>query len=112
MSNQEWLESLKPGDKVAIPVKYGDNYSIRTVDRVTNTQIVVNGCKYRKTSGYLVSSDKFYTERIIPVSERVLQANKDHARKMRFKKINFNPSNFTLDQMDQLSDLVESFKNE
>jgi hypothetical protein len=48
-----WLESLKAGDEVMVPSRYGAP-SILRVDRVTPTQVVVGSEKYRKSNGYRV----------------------------------------------------------
>ncbi len=41
----EFLKTLKPGDKVIVSAR---NYRcIRTVERLPNTMIIVNGAKFR-----------------------------------------------------------------
>lgn len=50
MSDQkQWAQALKPGDEIAVRRGYGyATYSILTVDRVTASQIVVGGMRFRK----------------------------------------------------------------
>lgn len=52
MTDDEWAKSLKPGDEIAV-----GNYhrkDIRTVDRVTATQVVVGDARFRRKDGMLV----------------------------------------------------------
>jgi hypothetical protein len=57
MERDKWLNSLTIGSEVCIPHRYGDNYDIATVVRLTKTLIIVryNGKgyeeKYRKDDG-------------------------------------------------------------
>ncbi len=44
-----WLDELKEGDRVYVSGRY--NSILHTVDKVTKTQIVVSGNRYRKSSG-------------------------------------------------------------
>lgn len=46
------LKDLKEGDKVVVYNIYGD--SIKKVDRVTKAQIIVDGYKYRRETGYRI----------------------------------------------------------
>lgn len=57
MSEQEWLNSLKPGDEVLVGGRWDDR--IDKVGRVTATQIVVGGTKYRKSNGRRVGATGF-----------------------------------------------------
>lgn len=50
----EWLQNLKPGDKVVVGVGNGSYSRIEAVDRVTATQIIIGGARYRKNNGYRV----------------------------------------------------------
>lgn len=55
MNNDQWLQSLKAGDKVCIQRQYTSAYDVYTVERITPTQIVLpRGSKYRKSDGYSV----------------------------------------------------------
>ena len=56
------LKDLKEGDKVIVYNRYGD--SIKTVERVTKTQIVVDGYKYRRETGYQIAGNTWYSSRI------------------------------------------------
>lgn len=72
-NHKEWLASLKPGDKVAIPRKSMSSYSsydISTVERLTNTQIIIlGGNRYRKENGRPIGS--VYGMRLQPYSDDV-----------------------------------------
>ena len=55
MNNDQWLQSLKAGDKVCILRQYTSAYDVYTVERVTPAQIVLpRGSKYRKSDGYSI----------------------------------------------------------
>lgn len=55
-----WLANLEAGSKVAIKRGFGGEHSICTVDRVTATQVVVNGIRYNRTNGYQIGSHSSY----------------------------------------------------
>lgn len=44
-----WLSSLKPGDEVAL--YDGWNYRLHKVDRLTQTQIIIDHLKFRRDTG-------------------------------------------------------------
>ncbi len=53
MTDNEWLSNLKAGDDVCIDIKrrVGGVTSIRKVDRLTKTQIIVGHTKFRRSDG-------------------------------------------------------------
>ena len=52
---KEWLKNLKVGNTVVV---FGRNFKrICTVDRLTKTQVVVGGLKYRISDGGLVDEN-------------------------------------------------------
>ncbi len=60
-TEKNWLASLKAGDEV---IAHGSGFAgkakIATVDRVTPTQIVVDGVRFRRTSGQQVTKDAWH----------------------------------------------------
>lgn len=56
------LKDLKEGDKVVVYKRWGD--SINVIEKVTKTQIVVNGTKYRRESGSQIGGSVWYSSRI------------------------------------------------
>jgi hypothetical protein len=58
------LEDLKPGDEVACWHDYHSNPHIETVDRITNTQIVIRGMKYNRSSGRRIGGAAYGNGRI------------------------------------------------
>lgn len=70
---KKMLLGLKPGDKIWVGVeRYPTNWVVKTVGRVTNTQIVVEPLegpgsyhnRYYRDGGYQVGGSRFMTERI------------------------------------------------
>ena len=71
MEYKEWLKSLKPGDEVAIETITG-GYVLRTVARLTKTQIVLdNSQKFYISSGLIVGGSHYRSTRIIPVTAEI-----------------------------------------
>ena len=58
MNSNEWLQELKAGDTVIVKGSHGRR-EVRTVQRVTPTQIVVGLTKYHKKDGREVGGDYF-----------------------------------------------------
>jgi hypothetical protein len=59
MNDSTWLESLKPGDEVVCVSLFGYAMSILPVERVTATQIVVGGDRYRRKDGEKTGADQW-----------------------------------------------------
>ncbi len=71
MEYKEWLQSLKPGDKVAIDTITG-GYVFRKVARLTKTQIVLDNLqKFYISSGQLVGGSHYRSTIIIPVTAEI-----------------------------------------
>lgn len=75
MNDREWLESLKPGDVVAVEYSHGSNgrtFGLRKVGRVTATQVVTNnGDRFRKVTGRLVGQDGYYFTTLVPPTDEI-----------------------------------------
>ena len=68
---EDWLKSLKPGDKVAIETITA-GYVFRKVARLTKTQIVLdNSQKFYISSGLIVGGSHYRSTRIIPVTAEI-----------------------------------------
>jgi len=63
MSNEyNWLQNLKPGDKVIrSSTGIGAPDTVSTVERVTSTQIIIGADKYRKVNGRRISDSSWYS---------------------------------------------------
>ena len=88
MDNKEWLSNLKTGDPVYIDGSnnLGGYKRIEKVSRVTKTQIVIGGLKFRKDDGTKVG-DRWFTTRIeFPTPERHNEVRKQ-ALIWRLKKV-------------------------
>lgn len=83
MEYKDWLQSLKPGDDVAIETITG-GYVLRKVSRLTKTQIVIdNSHKFYISSGTLVGGSFYHKTSIIPVTAEI----KETLEKYRLIKI-------------------------
>lgn len=68
---KDWLSNLKVGDEIAVwQYRYPE---IRTIERLTPTQLVLDGgtLKFNRTTGNRVSSDKWISLTIGPVTDDV-----------------------------------------
>lgn len=83
MEYKDWLQSLKPGDEVAIETITG-GYVFRKVARLTKAQIVLdNSQKFYISSGQLVGGSFYHKTSIIPVTAEI----KESLEKYRLIKI-------------------------
>ena len=76
MTNQEWLSNLKVGDYVLLDAtrNLGGAISIRKVDRLTKTQIIVGHTKFRRSDGRQIGVGGWTTTLIVePTQERKLE---------------------------------------
>ena len=61
-TEHEWLNNLKPGDQVICrSTGIGSMDVVRTVSRVTATQIIVGSEKYRKVNGRRMGDSGWYS---------------------------------------------------
>lgn len=68
---EDWLQSLKPGDKVAIETITG-GHVLRKVARLTKTQIVLDNLqKFYISSGLIVGGSSYRSTSIIPVTAEI-----------------------------------------
>ena len=74
MDYTEWLDGLQVGMTVATGTKlYG--YSIRKVERLTNTQIVVGTSRYSRKTGLLCGKSYGGTvNKVRPVTDKIRRA--------------------------------------
>ena len=80
---EDWLKSLKPGDKVAIETITA-GYVFRKVARLTKTQIVLdNSQKFYISSGLIVGGSFYHKTSIIPITAEM----KETLEKYRLIKI-------------------------
>ena len=83
METKEWLESLKPGDAVAFYGPY-DNISIRTIERLTKNQLVLdNGVKFWLSNGYMVGGNAWN-------NSVISELTKEFKKRIRIKNIRQN----------------------
>lgn len=99
---QEWLESLKVGDKFVH--RYGrfeTMYDIHSVERLTATQIIcANNTRFSRKNGRLIPSGSWHT--ILPITDEVLA--KIHEQRLRkwFDTLRHNPRSIPLSVLDAM----------
>ena len=64
----EWISALRAGDKVVLTTKLG--HKIVTVDRVTKTQVIIGGGRYRVADGREVGGSVWSTTKIEHLQRR------------------------------------------
>lgn len=105
------IEELKAGDVVLMSGGWGELPTPKTVERVTKTQIIVDGIKFRR-EGWAkeISGDKWRPRRIsIATTEQIIAAKNEIERVMiakRLKNINYEHESFSLDILKQVGDLI------
>lgn len=58
---KEWLENIKQGDEVIVASNGpGRGTAVCRVERLTRTQIIVAGLKFRKGDGIQIGGDKYW----------------------------------------------------
>lgn len=76
-----WFESLKEGDEVMIPGRYGASPSFAKVTKITPTQIVIGRDRFKRTNGYQVGRDAWSSTCIVePTKEGRERAEMEYLR--------------------------------
>lgn len=125
MDYMTWLESLQVGDTVAVksPGRYGESstYRLLAVERVTPTTIIVNGTKYRKSTGLEITSSKNHTwgkaqelERVTDELRAKLALNKRYAiahnKVVAVFRDTHEYKKLTVDQLERIVAIIEEAK--
>ena len=104
---EDWLKSLKPGDKVAIETITG-GHVLRKVARLTKTQIVLdNSQKFYISSGLIVGGSFYHKTSIIPITAEM----KETLEKYRLIKI-IKKYDLTLLNTSSLMEILFIMRNE
>jgi len=99
-TGNEWLESLAPGDEVAIfEGGWREPYRLAKVARLTSTQVIVDdrGRRFRKVGGVEVA--KSYTPRLGPVTDEIRAKIKAVHNRSRFKLLTYREEKLTDEQI-------------
>lgn len=105
------LKDLKAGDKVIIRNRWNDR--IGTIERVTKTQIIVNGYKFRRENGSQINGDTWTPFRIAVYNEEEAnQIMKSQAmNKMRCYIKDFTLENLSYDELEQICNILKKSDN-
>lgn len=107
---QAWIETLKPGDKVAFDERPGgwcaSRYRILKVERTTKTQIITTSDdRFRKKDGKEVGGASW--KNIEPVTDEVREKIRRQKVVSRFKAIRMKPDDYTTDQLEAVIEILE-----
>lgn len=104
------LKDLKAGDKVIIRNRW--NNRIGTIERVTKTQIIVNGYKFRRENGSQINGDSWTPSRIEVLTEEELQRIKTQNAKNMMKRYiqNFVFDDLSYEQIEQVYNILKKSK--
>lgn len=92
-TTDNWLEKLKPGDKVIVSGCYGNPGSVVTVHRTTNTQIIIKhrpdgaDIKYRKNSGGIVGGDAWSRSLLERATKKAVNEIEDYQTRQKLRSI-------------------------
>ena len=86
LTEKKWRESLRRGDEVIVTT--ASENRVLKVQRVTATQIVVEGSNYTKSRGRRVGGSEFWRAHIRqPTKERRVKAERDQFRKQAIARL-------------------------
>lgn len=105
MSNTEWLGSLKEGDKVAVENR-GD-YCVKTVRRITKTQILTKSGRYSKKNGLEIGSCIWHKSVLEPVTDEIRCSIK---RRLLTNKVALAVNGLSNDQIDRIEQVIGEVK--
>ena len=78
--SREDFKSLKAGDKVIINSSFYDD-RVETIDRITNTQIVIGNSKFKRTNGWQIGDNIWSKTRLsIGTPEKIAEI--EHKQRM------------------------------
>jgi len=110
MENKEWLESLKPGDHVALNGSC-NSYLIRVVSRLTKTLIVLdNGYRIRRNSGRIAGSSIRNKSSITPVTDEI--RSKIRAGNLKYKISMIDFKSLSNEKLERILAIVSGVENE
>ena len=104
------LKDLQAGDKVIIRNRWNDR--IGTIERVTKTQIIVNGCKFRREDGSQINGDRWTPYRIAALTEEELRRIQKQNKKEKMKRyiLNFAFDNLSYEEIEQVYNILKKLK--
>lgn len=114
---QEWRDNLKHGDLVIYkPSGFYGTPSIRRVERVTKTQIVIKGIhgKFRKSDGVIVGDSYSFhgPSRInMPREHEVQKIRRDNMALCVMGAIKDKINDLSLDQLNQIQKVLDDAEN-
>lgn len=101
----EWLEALKPGDEVFV------EDSLRRVDRLTATQIIIGGSRFSRSTGRRIGSSGWRSTCLCePTPERRREARAAQLRQWARYSAPAELLGLTPDQIAQVREVVKTLK--
>lgn len=105
------LKDLQVGDEVVI---YGGfQHTIGAIQKITKTQITVNGVKFRRDTGMRISSDRWNTQQLcVPTEADVAKIKADeHRRKLQYFIANYDFKKLSIEKLEQVYNIIKTENN-
>lgn len=107
-----WLQNLKTGDKVVVESRY--SRKILTVDRTTETQILVGSDRFKKSNGREIGSsdvwDITYLKELTPeVKEEITTENLRGKCRELAEKLPRKLNSLNKDDLIKIKDFLENY---
>jgi hypothetical protein len=87
-----WLESLKEGDEVMLPGRYGASPSFAKVTKITPTQIVIGRDRFKRTNGRQVGRDAWSSTCIVEPTQEGRDRHEMEALRVRLERYVKSPA--------------------
>lgn len=106
LKRETWLKSLKKGDQVFIPTRHRSG-CICTVDRVTKTQIILEGSieKFRISDGSRIGASQWNQCEIVEPTKKIFDSIKQSNLAYALSEINWKEV-----ELDTLVEVMSVFK--
>ncbi len=106
------LKDLVAGDDVLVTGMF--HRRIAKVDKVTKTQIIINGVRFRRDSGWQCGRDRWNVGKIsVPTEKEISDIKEENFRKKLIYAISsFDFKRLSTDELKQLYNIVKGKENE
>ena len=105
------LKDLQVGDEVIIYSVF--RHTIGIIQKITKTQITVNGIKFRRETGIQISSDRWNTQQLcVPTEADMAKIKADeHRRKLQCFITNYDFKKLSIEKLKQVYNIIKTENN-
>lgn len=108
-ATREWADSLKAGDEVYVSGNVSQ--SIRKVDRVTATTIIVGGTKFRKDGCSEIGGSRWHSANIYPATDERKNDIREKRRRQNaenaFSRLTRTMREYSTEQLEAVNNILE-----